>query len=482
MAAPLSKDRPPGGWASAGGQDLGALEANLRDALTESRQRYKDLVEISSDFAWEVGPEGSFVFVSSAGALGWNADDILGRPPEDFIHEFPGVEDDAGANPFVARHPIQDGEVWFKRADGSRACLAISVRPIIGSAGEWLGARGICRDVTEDRERDAALARAHVRERLTGYIIRAIRDEVDPLGMMNAAARAISRALTAEYAEIHRLGDQRLSEAARFGNRPAHGFGADLLGRAMDAPGAVVSKIGGGFGLAVATQYGGAANGALALWRATAIGGWTDDEQALAESTAEHLGIAIEQIVQHEKLQRLSRTDGLTGLLNRRSFVADLVRRHGRVARGGPPGALVYCDLDNFKKVNDTHGHDRGDAAICELARLLEDGTRGGDLVARLGGDEFALWLDATDAESAGSRAEELLGRVHVLAPYSGGPDAPLGMSLGVAMLESGSAESLEELMARADSAMYASKKNGKGIFTMAPPPGSRGSPEVPGP
>ena len=182
MAAHLSKDRPPGGGASAGGQDLGALDANLRDALTESRQRYKDLVEISSDFAWEVGPEGSFVFVSSAGALGWNADDILGRSPEDFIHEFPGVVDDAGANPFVARHPIQDGEVWFKRADGSRACLAISVRPIIGGGGEWLGARGICRDVTEDRERDAALARAHVRERLTGYIIRTIRDEVDPRG------------------------------------------------------------------------------------------------------------------------------------------------------------------------------------------------------------------------------------------------------------------------------------------------------------
>ncbi|MCZ6814237.1 MAG: GGDEF domain-containing protein, partial [Alphaproteobacteria bacterium] len=201
-----------------------------------------------------------------------------------------------------------------------------------------------------------------------------------------------------------------------------------------------------------------------------------------AVSSAEHLGIAIEQVVQHEKLTRWSRTDGLTGLLNRRSFVADLVRRHGRVARGSAPGTLIYCDLDNFKQVNDTHGHERGDAALCELARLLEGSTRGGDLVARLGGDEFALWLESIDAQSAASKARELLGRAQVLIPYSGGPDAPLGMSLGVAVLDSGSAESLEELMARADMAMYASKKNGKGIFTMAPPADSPGSPEVPGP
>jgi diguanylate cyclase (GGDEF)-like protein/PAS domain S-box-containing protein len=476
MVANLFRKHPPGGQASTGSQDAPSLDTNLRDALTDSRQRYKDLVEISSDFAWEVGFEGTFVFVSSAGALGWNADDLLGRPPEAFIHGNSGPEQETVGNPFVARHPIQDGEVWFKQADGTDACLAISVRPIIGVAGEWLGARGICRNVTEDRERDAALARAHEREWLLGYIIRTIRDEVDPLGMMNAAARAISRAVTAEYAEVHRVDHGQLSEAARFGNAPGDGLGADFPGGAVEMPGAVVSEIGGGFGLTLATQYGGAANGVLVLWRTPVIGPWTDDEQALAVSAAEHLGIAIEQIAQHEKLQQLSRTDGMTGLLNRRSFVADLVRRHGRVARGGASGALVYCDLDNFKQVNDTHGHERGDEAICEVARLLERSTRGSDLVARLGGDEFALWLESIDAEGAALKAEELLACGDVLTPYSGGPDIPLGMSLGIAVLDSGSPEGLEALMARADKAMYASKKKGKGGFTMAPNPNHRSS------
>ncbi|MDX1484690.1 MAG: diguanylate cyclase [Alphaproteobacteria bacterium] len=457
-------------------QESDAFDANLREALAESRQRYKDLVEISSDFAWEVGPEGTFVFVSSAGALGWSTDDMLGRPPAAFLDGHGGNgermdETAAGANPFVARYPVQDGEVWFKRADGTRACLSISMRPIAAPDGAWRGARGICRDVTEDRERDAALARAHGRERLFGYIIRTMRDEIDPRGMMKAAARAISRALTAEFVSIYRLDGDRPCQAAESGEGPRPDILRDLLDDAMAREGAIERETGGGIALAVATQHGGATNGGLILWRPTAIGAWNDDERSLATSAAEHLGIAIEQVVQHEKLQQLSRTDGLTGLLNRRSFVAGLVRRHGRVAGGDAPGALVYCDLDNFKQVNDTHGHERGDAAICALARLLEGSTRGGDLVARLGGDEFALWLEATDRESAVSRAQDLLARASLLDAYSGSPEAPLGISLGIAIHTSGSAETVEALMVRADKAMYASKQSGKGQFTIAPPP-----------
>jgi diguanylate cyclase (GGDEF)-like protein/PAS domain S-box-containing protein len=452
-----------------------AMDANLRDALTESRQRYKDLVEISSDFSWEVGSDGNFAFVSPSGALGWRADDLLGRAPGAFLRE-PTAEVEpvsirsAAANPFLSRYPVQSGEVWFRRADGREACLAISVRPITDDKGRWLGARGICRDVTEDRDRDAALARAHGRERLFGYIVRTIRDQVDPLGMMNAAAKAISRALTAEYAEIYRVDGGEASQAVASGSGPGDQLGAVFLDKAMEEPRAVTSEVDGGYGLALATQHGGAVNGVLVLWRDAAIGRWTEDELDLAISAAEHLGIAIEQAVQHERLEVLSRTDGLTGLLNRRSFVADLARRHGRVVQGDQPGALVYCDLDNFKQVNDTHGHERGDAAICDLARILESATRGGDLVARLGGDEFALWLENTGEENAASRARDLLGRTETLKVHSGSPEAPLGVSLGIAILGPGSDETLEALMARADLAMYDSKQRGKGCFTIAVP------------
>ncbi|HSR55043.1 MAG TPA: diguanylate cyclase [Alphaproteobacteria bacterium] len=469
--------RPRAGQGSTGKDSKPAMDEHLREALTESRQRYKDLVEISSDFAWEVGADGNFVFVSPAGALGWRAEDLLGRAPGAFLKD-PTAEVEpvsirsVDANPFLSRYPVENGEVWFKRADGSQACLAISVRPVTGKDGTWQGARGICRDVTEDRERDAALARAHGRERLFGYIVRTIRDEVDPVGMMNAAAKAISRALTAEYAEIYRVDGGEPSQAVVSGNGPQGHLGKIFLAKAMKVPRAVTSEVDGGYGLALATQYGGAVNGVLVLWRDGAIGSWNEDELDLAVSAAEHLGIVIEQAVQHERLELLSRTDGLTGLLNRRSFVADLARRHARVIQGDPPGALVYCDLDNFKQVNDTHGHERGDTAICDLARLLELSTRGSDLVARLGGDEFALWLEKTDVQGAASRARDILERAEALKAHSGGPDRPLSLSLGIAILDAGSDETLEALMARADRAMYDSKQKGKGCFTIAPPSG----------
>ena len=456
----------------------GALDRSLREALVDSRRRYKDLVEISSDFAWETGPDGTFVFVSPRGALGWIADQLVGRPAVDFIHREADSDADAAAgdaawNPFTATRPLHDTEFSFRRADGTIARLRAAVQPLHDSEGRAAGARGICRDVTEESARDAALARAHVRERLFGYIVRAMREEVEPAKMLSAAAAALARALTARGSEIHRVGPDGPVLAAGFGAASplsVQGCVAAALRRA-----GVVSVTGDGATLlAVAARYRGGVNGVLSVWRDAALGPFLEDERRLAADAAEHLALALEQVAAHEQLETLSSTDPLTGLLNRRRFMAEVVRRFERAARspvqGGAGGALVYCDLDNFKQVNDTHGHERGDAAIREMAQILKNATRGEDLVARLGGDEFALWLEGTDAATAAARADVLLERGHALRAYSGGPDHPLGMSLGVAVLQPGGGESLDQLMARADGAMYASKRRGKGQVTLATP------------
>jgi diguanylate cyclase (GGDEF)-like protein len=333
-----------------------------------------------------------------------------------------------------------------------------------------VGARGICRDISEDRERDAQLARAHMRERLFGYIVRTMRDEVEPDNMLAAAAAAIARALAAQGTEIYRVtsGGPQLTVVygAASPLAPTGCIGASLL-----RTGTVAVSGEGAAALAVATRYQGEVNGALFLWRDAAMGPFADDERVIVTEAAEHLGLALEQIAAHEKLKELSSTDGMTGLLNRRSFMIDLMRRFERATKGGAPGALVYCDLDNFKQVNDTHGHERGDAAICKLAEILSGSTRGEDLVARLGGDEFALWLEGANAEVALAKANLLLQRGEALKIFSGAPDCPLGMSIGVAVTEPGAEETLEQLMARADIAMYASKKRGKGRATFADPP-----------
>lgn len=452
---------------------VAAFERNLRDALVDSRRRYKDLVEISSDFTWETGPDGRFVFVSPQGALGWAADQLVGRDPYEFLaardRDEREPETDAEAGPFAARRPLQDAQLWFRRADDSLACLSASVRPLYDDAGVWIGARGVCRDVTEARERDAMLARAHVRERLFGYILRAMREELDPASLLGAAASAIARALTARGTEIHRIAAPGPVKAASFGDAPPvapSGCVAACLRRpgAVAVPGETANL------LAVSTRYQGGVNGALLIWRDAALGPFAEDERALAIDAAEHLALAIEQIAAHEKLQEMSSTDALTGLLNRRSFMSELGRRHERAVLARGAGALVYCDLDNFKQVNDTHGHERGDAALREVAAILKSSTRGEDLIARLGGDEFALWLEGTDAATAERRAATLLARAGGLKVFSGGPAHPLGFSLGVAL--AGAGETLEQFMARADGAMYASKKRGKGQCTIAPPGG----------
>ncbi|MFM2130364.1 MAG: hypothetical protein RL477_1910, partial [Pseudomonadota bacterium] len=448
----------------------GGFDRSLREALVDSRKRYKDFVEISSEFVWETAADGRFAFVSPQGALGWTADQLVGRMAESFLLADEGPRTSWARSPFRAEQPVADAEIWFRRADGAMACLSTSARPLYEADGRWTGARGVCRDVSALRERDSRLARAHTREKMFGYIVRAMREEAEPAKMLALAAEAVARALAARGVEIHRIGAGGPLRVACHGESSPLGA-AGPIAACLRRPGVVGIAGDGAHQIAVATRWRDGTNGAVMAWRDAVLGAFDEEERALAAEAAGHIGLALEQIAAHEQLQALSSTDSLTGLLNRRSFMAELSRRFERTAGGNGGGALVYCDLDNFKQVNDTHGHERGDKALCELARLLKVSTRGEDLVARLGGDEFALWLEGTDEAAAGARAGFLLDRARVLVPYSGGVDCPLGISLGIAVAVPGSGETMDELMARADVAMYASKKKGKGRATLADPP-----------
>jgi len=446
------------------------LESNLRAALVESRQRYKDLVEISSDFAWEVGPEGTFVFVSPRGALGHSADQLVGRTPEEFLIEQPGVN---GMIPFRSDRPIEDAEVWFRRADGLPACVLASSSPLLDGESRRRGNRGVCRDITLERERDAALARANNRERLLTYIVRTIRDVVDPADMLKIAAEATARALGSTGCQIFRHQSMGFVSAAVFGE--AGDSGGILAGFDTDDrfEGAVEHRQ----ALASITRYRHDVNGAITVWRDGDAAAWTDDERLLLEDVANQIGIANEQIANHERILTLSRTDGLTGLFNRRAFFEELTRRFSRLARDGKAASLIYVDLDNFKLVNDIHGHKRGDEALLRVKEILIQHTRPIDLLARLGGDEFAIWLEGADEDIAVRRCRQIIDAAAGLSEFSGSETMPLTMSLGLAVHSSGLSESMNELLARADEAMYAVKRDGKCDFRIAGPPLSKGKP-----
>ncbi len=446
------------------GRDV-TLERNLRSALVESRQRYKDLVEISSDFAWETGPDGRFVFVSPKGALGYAPDDLVGRHPSDFvIHQGPA----SGVSAFAASLPLTDMEVWVRDADGKDACVLTSAMPLKSEDGRWNGARGVCRNVTDLRQRDAALLRAHNRERLLTYVVRTIRDELDPADMLRAAAEATGRALNATGCQIYRLMPDQESFvlAAQYGNGGNEG---PVLG-AFNGADHFDDELDGWHVLANVTRYRQGVNGAICLWRTQDRPAWGDDERLLIDDVAGQVGLANEQIGNHERILMLSRTDALTGLFNRRAFFEELGRRYSRLAREKKSASLIYCDLDNFKWVNDVHGHQMGDKALIAVREMLLKFTRPIDLVARLGGDEFAIWLEGADEQAALSRCRAIVEGASVLAHFSGSSDKPLHLSLGAAVHAPGSDESLEELVVRADTAMYEVKREGKGSWRIAQP------------
>lgn len=452
------------------GRDV-SLAANMRVALADSRRRYKDLVEISSDFAWETDRGGAFVFVSPRGALGFSAEQLVGRDAAFILDDGNGD----GASPFAARRRTEQQQVWVRGADGEPRCVSVSAVPLLDGDGAYAGARGLARDVTEMLARDTALAEARNRERLSAYLTRTIRDEVQPEAMLGAAAGAITRALGAAGAMIWRMdGAGTPVLAAEFGARaPTVLDGAGLV----EALHAGVRTRGeapleAGAAIAVAASYRQALNGAAILWRADGAPAWSDSDRAVVADFAGQLGIALAQLEQHEALARLARNDALTGLFNRRTFNELLEQRLAQAERSGRPGALLFVDLDNFKLVNDRFSHQRGDEALKCVAEKLKQGSRAGDVVSRLGGDEFALWLEDVDEAGAIAKAKQLLGHNAALAHFSGDEKRPLGMSVGIAVYRPRAGENAEALLLRADGAMYRIKHGAKNGFAVAPPAG----------
>jgi len=151
-------------------------------------------------------------------------------------------------------------------------------------------------------------------------------------------------------------------------------------------------------------------------------------------------------------------TDHLTGLANRRRFERQLEREVGRVQRYEHPFSLLMLDIDSFKNLNDSFGHDAGDEAIRRISKVLREGTRGIDLAARIGGEEFAVLLVETNREGGLEVAERLRASIKALEiPKAGHITA----SFGVAECPN-DAQTSREILKAADVALYEAKRNGR--------------------
>ena len=158
------------------------------------------------------------------------------------------------------------------------------------------------------------------------------------------------------------------------------------------------------------------------------------------------------------RLRAMANCDPLTGIGNRRAFMDGAQALLAQCAGAGRPAALLLCDLDHFKRLNDRHGHAVGDAALVAFGRVLAQGIRQHDVCGRIGGEEFACLLPGADAAVAAQVAERIRRRCSELMPD---PERRFSVSIGVAGVEQAGYELLR-LLAQADEALYRAKAGGR--------------------
>lgn len=168
-------------------------------------------------------------------------------------------------------------------------------------------------------------------------------------------------------------------------------------------------------------------------------------------------------------LMRLATTDALTGLLNRRSLSDLMTQEIARFRRNGRAFSVVLGDIDDFKTLNDAHGHQAGDAALVAVAARLHEAVRTQDRVARWGGEEFLVFLPETGIAEAETVARRIRQALNAQPVTCGERSFPVRMTFGVAEIADG--QSLDEVLVRADRALYAGKRAGKDRIVRAQEP-----------
>jgi diguanylate cyclase (GGDEF)-like protein len=198
---------------------------------------------------------------------------------------------------------------------------------------------------------------------------------------------------------------------------------------------------------------------------------FTSDERELFHYLAGQASVSIENVDLHELVQRQAVTDDLTGLFNHRRFQEVVTAEVERSKRFEQPVGLVMLDIDDFKAVNDTYGHQQGDIVLREVGRALGDGSREIDEPARYGGEELAVALPQTDLEGAHLLAERVRVAIEALQiPRLDGQGVlRVTASFGVSSIPETAGEK-EDLIASADAALYRAKHAGKNRTERAEP------------
>ena len=188
---------------------------------------------------------------------------------------------------------------------------------------------------------------------------------------------------------------------------------------------------------------------------------FTKSRQEILELIAAQVAVKIDLGQAHEEINRLATIDGLTGLINHRTFQRGFDVMLLREERRAGALSLLLCDIDHFKKINDNHGHPFGDKVLKEVAAILRKAARGVDLAARYGGEEFVLVLEGSGEQGGLQMAERIRQEIEKMVLHSANGPVRVTLSLGLAVYPDHGTDK-ERLISRADQALYRAKKQGR--------------------
>jgi diguanylate cyclase (GGDEF)-like protein len=191
-----------------------------------------------------------------------------------------------------------------------------------------------------------------------------------------------------------------------------------------------------------------------------ADGGFTESDIALIELLSQLVGASIGNVKLFEKMQKAASTDGLTGLVNHRTFYEILEKELWRSRRYGGRISLIMVDVDDLKRINDTYGHRAGDRVLREVSRRIKSCIRQIDIAARYGGDEFAVILPNTVLSDAKYAAERMVEAVASRPTHWNRENIPLSVSIGLGEYDSDM--NPEDITSKSDEALYQAKQAGK--------------------
>jgi diguanylate cyclase (GGDEF)-like protein len=363
-------------------------------------------------------------------------------------------------------------------SSGSRNRLLLGLLVCVGfvSLVAYFEGRSIVRRLRMLAEAAHAIARGRLSERVpvTG------RDEFALLG---TAFNEMANQLEARLSELHSERGRVRDAIGRFGEALSATHDAQQLLRvivetAVEATGSTGARLAADDGRVVESGDPGAEGEVLELQLTagrTAFGtlflvgpSFDAEQRQNAATLVSHAAIALENARLHRIVEHQALVDGLTGIANRRHCEDSLSAEIARADRLGAPFTLVLADLDDFKTVNDRHGHAVGDDVLRGFASVLGATVRGTDLAGRWGGEEFILILPGTDLEGGAHLAERIRGVLAArIVLAADGTAIPVTASFGVAATPP--ARTASELFAAADRALYDAKRTGKNRVATAP-------------